>query len=176
MIRLLIVDDEDETREGLRDFIPWRDLGVDTVYVASDGREALSLAVDIKPDIVITDIRMYGMDGITFALELRNLMPTCKIIFISGYSDKENLKSAIQLKAVSFIEKPINIDEIKQAVCDAVNMHIEEERIKALKENSDMIMRQTSYLIKQEIALDLIDSHVNPESVLKKLSITNIDF
>lgn len=176
MIRLLIVDDEDETREGLKDFIPWRELGVDTVNVASDGREALTLAVDIKPDIVITDIRMYGMDGITFASELRNLIPMCKIIFISGYSDKENLKSAIQLKAVSFIEKPINIDEVKQAVCDAVNMHIEEERIKALKENSDMIMRQTSYLIKQEIALDLISSHVNPESISKKLSIANIDF
>ena len=81
MISIIIVDDEEETREGLRDFIPWVTLGIDVVTLASDGIEALELAVKIAPDIIITDVRMARMDGITFATKLSELYPFCKIIF-----------------------------------------------------------------------------------------------
>lgn len=176
MIRLIIVDDEDETREGLRDFIPWKDLGIDIIDVASDGFEALELANATKPDIIITDVRMTRMDGITFATKIKEALPKCKIIFISGYSDKEYLKSAIKLKAISYVEKPINFDEIKSAVQDAVKVHMDEENDRATKENSIIVMSQAGHLIRQEIALELIDSNLNMEAILEKLNATNIHF
>ena len=127
MIKLLIVDDEQTTREGLKKFIPWNKLRIDRVQTAKNGVEALQLAEDFKPDILLTDIKMPQMDGILLAAEFRKVHPDCKIIFLSSYSDKEYLKSAIQYKVVDYVEKPVNISEIQKVITAAVNIHIEEQ-------------------------------------------------
>ncbi|MDF2922556.1 MAG: two-component response regulator, CheY-like domain protein [Paenibacillaceae bacterium] len=127
MWKLIIVDDEKKTREVLHSIIPWESLGVVVAGIASDGEEGLALVRATAPDIIITDVRMPRMDGITFATEVRKLLPLCQIIFISGYSDKEYLKSAITLKAISYVEKPISIGEIEEAVRKALTA-VENER------------------------------------------------
>ena len=124
MLNILIVDDEKKTRDGLVKHIPWNKLGNFTLYEAENGLQAIEKAKEIHPDIVISDIRMPKMDGIEFAKQLRELYPQCKIIFFSGYSDKEYLKSAISLKAISYIEKPMDIDEISAVIKETVNQCI----------------------------------------------------
>jgi two-component system, response regulator YesN len=64
LIKLIVVDDESNTRKGLIKHIPWTRLGVDVVEDAKDGIEALEIAKQLKPDILLSDIRMPGMDGI----------------------------------------------------------------------------------------------------------------
>ena len=98
-IHLLIVDDENLTRDGLRTMIPWKKYGVDMISTASNGAAALTIAKKNPPDILLADVRMPKMDGITLAKEIHKLLPHCKIVFISAYSDKEYLKSAIQIQA-----------------------------------------------------------------------------
>lgn len=124
-MKLMIVDDEKLTREGLTQNIDWKSLGFDEVMQADDGLHALELSKTFCPDIVISDVRMPRMDGLHMAEKLQELFPFISIIFISGYSDKEYLKAAIKLKAISYVEKPISLLEIKEAVKEAVSTHQE---------------------------------------------------
>lgn len=120
MLKVLIADDEVFTREGILEQLPWKKLGVTQIEQAFDGVNALEVCKNFSPDIILTDVRMPRMDGIDLAFKLRELYPTCEIIFMSGYSDKEYLKSAIKLKAVSYVEKPIDLDELEAAFINAI--------------------------------------------------------
>ena len=76
---------------------------------------------EYKPDIIVSDIRMPGMGGIELCKTYKNKVKDCQIIFISGFSDKEYLTTAISLGAVSYIEKPIDIEELKSSIKKAVD-------------------------------------------------------
>ncbi|MGO4371795.1 response regulator, partial [Paenibacillus sp. MCAF20] len=119
-MKLLIIDDEVRTREFLHHRIGWESLGITMIESVKNGMLALELAEKWLPDIILCDIRMPKMDGIEFARRLRLLDSDAKLIFLSGFSDKEYLFSAIQLQAFQFIEKPINPARILEVVGDAV--------------------------------------------------------
>lgn len=119
-MKLLIVDDEELTRNGLAAALDWVSLGITEVLLADDGVNGLSMALTHCPDIILCDVRMPRMDGIAMLEKIKAQLPDICAIFMSGYSDKEYLKAAIQLKAVNYIEKPIQPNEIKAAVLHAV--------------------------------------------------------
>lgn len=163
MIKLLVVDDESTTRNGIIKHINWNELGVDVVKDAKDGIDALKISYDFEPDIVITDVRMPGLNGIELATKLREKFINCKIIFLSGYCDKEYLKAAIKLSAVNYVEKPINIIEIKEAIQKAVELCKEDVLNMALSENIT--------LIKQRIVQNLLKSDAKIEECYNLLSL-----
>ena len=119
-MKLLIVDDEMLTRTGLISSISWENLGIDEVYEASDGIEGLKMAEKHKPEIILSDVRMPRMNGIDMLYKVRENAPDTVFIFMSGYSDKEYLKAAIKLRAVNYVEKPLDLVEIEQAVRTAL--------------------------------------------------------
>lgn len=120
-IRLLMVEDESLTLQGLLRAIPWESLGIADIKTADNGEWGLKTAREFKPAIILSDVRMPRMDGIKMAFEIRKELPVCRFIFISGFSEKEYLKSAITLSAVDYIEKPIEIDEVIDALKRAVD-------------------------------------------------------
>lgn len=121
MIKVLIVDDETTTRNGLLKYVHWR-RSVRRKSVPPQGERRRCGCVRAgPPDIVISDIRMADLDGVTLCRKLRALLPECHIIFISGYADKENLLAAFSLSAISFVEKPIDISELEKAIAKAVD-------------------------------------------------------
>ena len=85
---VLVADDEKMPREILRDRLPWEELGVERVDAASDGAEALELARQHRPDIIISDVKMPRMNGLELAGAVREMSPECQFIFLSGYTDK----------------------------------------------------------------------------------------
>lgn len=141
--------------------MPWSQLGVDQVKSAYDGINALEIAKDFKPDILLTDVRMPRMDGIELSFSLRKILPSCEIIFMSGYSDKEYLKSAIKLKAVSYVEKPIDLDELEAAIKNAVISNLETTKA---DDNA-----------KKSIALSLISENVNMEELKQLIGTQHFD-
>ncbi|WP_160692190.1 response regulator [Clostridium sp. C2-6-12] len=151
MINLLIVDDEIFTREGLLEMLPLDNLGITETRQAFDGLDALNIVKDFEPNILLTDVRMPRMNGIELAFEIRKLYPECSIIFMSGYSDKEYLKSAISLKAITYVEKPIELEELEEAIKTAV------------LENSKSLTIKDS--IENKIALEMI--HENNKAQLE---------
>ncbi|MDR1060023.1 MAG: response regulator [Clostridiales bacterium] len=119
-MKLLIVDDEFFVRARIAQQVDWGAVGISEIREASDGLEALELIRDFAPDILLSDVCMPKMDGIRLAEAAAGLSAGCKVIFISGYSDAEYLKSAISLRALNYIEKPIDIRELTKALSDAV--------------------------------------------------------
>ncbi len=143
MIKLLLADDEEYTRDGLIEEIDWENLGIDEVMQAQNGAEALGIAGWYKPDIILTDIKMPKMDGIEFAKELVSENQNVKIIFMSGFMEVEYLKSAIRLSAIDYIEKPIDLKVVEKALEKAVN------EIHEKKAQSDILNNQKNYEQKQ---------------------------
>ena len=118
-MKLLIVDDETLTRDGLCKAIHWLSLGITEVQQAADGESAISICKEFKPHIVLCDIRMPRMDGIEFGKTLEHMLPETALVFMSGYSDKAYLKAAIHLKVVNYIEKPLDLQEVQDAIVEA---------------------------------------------------------
>ncbi len=117
---ILIVDDEDLTRRGLISSIKNLKLPITDFYEADDGSKGVRVATEKRPDIILSDIRMAKMSGIDMVDELKDRLPDSAFIFMSGYSDREYLKAAIRLKAVSFIEKPIDLKELESVLKEAI--------------------------------------------------------
>lgn len=124
-MKLLIVDDEILTRTGLISSISWANLGIDEVYEAADGIEGLKTAEKYRPEIILSDVRMPRMNGIDMLYKIRESAPDTVFIFMSGYSDKEYLKAAIKLRAVNYVEKPLDLTEVEQAVRTAAERHLQ---------------------------------------------------
>jgi two-component system, response regulator YesN len=156
MIRLLIVDDEKTTRESLARYIPWGAMDVGPVHVARNGVEALALADREPPEILLTDVRMPKMDGLELAERIRVQAPGCKIIFLSGYADKEYLKRAIQLRAISYVEKPIDLDEVKEAVRSAASACRKEAEERAGAERLRKRIEENDFLVRQDVTKALV--------------------
>lgn len=157
MLTLLLVDDEPLTRAGILEGIPWKELGIDAVVQADDGTTGLEAAGARRPDIVLTDVRMPCMDGIRMAEGVRALAPDCRIIFMSGYTDKEYLLSAIEMKAVRYVEKPIQLEEVREALAEAVRQCLVEKR-KAL--DATLQTRKLGYALpdfREALAIRVLD-------------------
>ena len=122
MIKVLVVEDEAPIRNGIIKHLPWDELDVSEVKSASNAEEALEMAAEFAPDIIISDIRMPGMYGTELCRSYKARNSDCQIIFISGYSDKEYLTTAIDLQVAGYIEKPIDIGELSAAIRKAEGM------------------------------------------------------
>lgn len=127
-MKLLIVDDEELTRTGVISSIDWKALGIEEVLQADDGINGLEIARKYRPEIILCDVRMPRMTGIAMLEKLENILPDSIPIFMSGYSDKDYLKAAIKLKAVNYIEKPLNPSEIREAVLEARERYLKKVR------------------------------------------------
>lgn len=123
MITLLLAEDEFFTRKGLLKHLNFSNIGIDHILEAENGKIALSLANEKKIDILLTDVKMPHMDGIELAKNIRNLYPDCIILFLSGYSDREYLRSALSLRTFRYIDKPVDTDELEKALSDAVHLY-----------------------------------------------------
>ncbi|GGG14327.1 DNA-binding response regulator [Paenibacillus albidus] len=112
MIKVLLVDDESWNRDIVRTFGSWEELGMEVAAEAEDGIEALRYMQELRPQIVITDMRMPGADGVTLMNQLHQHYPAVKIIVISGYDDFKYAQNALRYGAVDYLLKPIDPKEL----------------------------------------------------------------
>lgn len=171
MFRILIADDEEDRRYDLIRNINWEKLGVSVAGEAEDGKEALSLALKVMPDIILTDVRMPKMNGIEFALQVRKIIPDCKIIFFSGFTDKEYLLSAIKMEAVDYIEKPIVFSEVIAAVQKAIAL----KKQKLEKDEKAKGPGVNYSLLRNDIASEIIHQGINRKLIKEKINESGVD-
>ncbi|MDE7179141.1 MAG: response regulator [Lachnospiraceae bacterium] len=127
MLKVFLVEDESIVREGLRDNIPWEQWGYQFVGEAGDGEMALSLIQKTKPDVLLTDIKMPFMDGLSLSRLVHQEFPDMKIIILSGYDDFEYARGAIQVGAEQYLLKPITRAVLQKALAE-LKIKIETER------------------------------------------------
>lgn len=116
MIKLIIADDEKWVRTTVKTLIPFQSLGISLACEASNGIEALELCRQHRPDILVTDIMMPGLNGLELIREVRNLFPDLKIVIISGYNDFEYAKTAMKFGVTDYLLKPVDEEELLQVL------------------------------------------------------------
>ena len=114
LYRIILVDDEEEVRKGIIRKIDWETLGFQVVGDAENGQDALEKIEQLEPDVVMTDIRMPYMDGLTLTSWIRQKYPSVKVLIFSGFDDFEYAQQAIKLNVTEYILKPVNVEELTQ--------------------------------------------------------------
>lgn len=137
----MIVDDEALIRKGIISSIDWNANGVEIVGEAENGEDALELAKKLKPDIVLTDIRMPVIDGLAFAKALKGKYAHTRIVALSGYNDFEYAQEALRLQLCEYLLKPVGAEELVRLVL-RLKSEIEQER-----ENNDKEMQRKSLIV-----------------------------
>lgn len=132
MLKVFLVEDESLIREGLRDQIPWEQYGYTFVGEAADGEMALPLIRKTRPDVLITDIKMPFMDGLSLSKIVSSEFPRMKIVIISGYDDFEYARQAIEVGVEQYLLKPITRMNLRKTLLE-------------LKEKIQQDMEQNDY-------------------------------
>ena len=127
MLKVVIIDDEDHVRDFIKKYIPWGNLRMEVIGESDDGVTALEVCSRLRPDIILTDIRMPGMDGITLLEEIKKDNPDCEVILISGYAEFSHAQKALRFGALDYIIKPIDETELGKLLLKARDK-IEKER------------------------------------------------
>ena len=113
MIKLLVVDDEVGVCDFVKNFFKERDF---EVFVAQDGKEAVSLFESRRPDIILMDLKMPVMNGIDALKEIRNLSNAARVIMVTAIEDIEQIEEAKRIGATEYITKPLLLEQLERIV------------------------------------------------------------
>ncbi len=165
LYKVILVDDEEEAREAIRKRIDWEEIGFRVVATAENGEEALEIAENCEPDVIMTDIQMPFMDGLTLLKKLKERFPDIRSVIFSGYDDFEYAKEAIKLESEEYILKPVDADElrkvfirIKDRLDAQIQMRRNVEQLSRYYEDSRPMMKEQliiGLLEGRELQLDL---------------------
>ncbi len=145
MLKVLLVDDEPNIRAGIKMIIPWDELGFEVCGEGENGEDGLKKIFELKPDLVLADVRMPGMTGIQLIEAAKNQGADCRFMIVSGYSDFTYAKEAISLGVEGFILKPIDEDELTE------NLKTVRDKILADKERTIRENKSGEYLREQKL-------------------------
>lgn len=145
-LKAIVIDDNPFVRESIIKTIDWECIGCAVIGEASDGIEGKNIICQKSPDIIITDIRMPGLDGLELAKIVKTILPHSKIIAITGYQDFEYAQKAVKLGIFDFILKPIKNEELFEVIKSAIKeIYLERSR----KEEHEIILKKSSKFEKQ---------------------------
>lgn len=114
-VRVLVVDDQRLIRDGIASLLAIQDR-VEVVGTAADGREAVDLALELGPDVVLMDVRMPILDGVAATREIRQQLPACQVLMLTTFDDEEYAVQALRAGASGYLLKDVPAPELAQAV------------------------------------------------------------
>ncbi len=166
---IILVDDEEEVRKSIIRKIDWQAVGFTVVGDAENGEDALEKIEALEPDVVLTDIRMPYMDGLTLAEKIRQKYPSMKIVIFSGYDDFEYAKRAIKLNVTEYILKPVNVEELT-AILRKIQASLDEE----IEQKRDVSLLRENYkrslpILREQFLKDLVSRQMDEKIVAERL-------
>ncbi|MBO9600024.1 MAG: response regulator [Cohnella sp.] len=161
----LVVDDEPESRDGLRRIIPWQELGIELVLEAGNGKLALELIEEYKPALILTDLIMPALNGIELMRELARMRISAKVIVVTGHNEFQYARDSLRLGAFDYILKPFRIHE----VLPIVKQCIEDIRLSQFA-NRKQRQEQEKYaqalsLLQDKVIRDLLAGHIHGDKI-----------
>ncbi len=129
MYKLVIVDDKTDIIQGIKTIGKWREYGIEVVGWAYNGQDALKLIEELRPEIVITDIRMPVMDGLKFTEQVKKEYPEIKVIILSGYDEFSYAQQALKFGAEEYLLKPVAIEQLHEVV-SRIKEKLDQEALK----------------------------------------------
>lgn len=168
MLKVFLVEDETIIREGLRDIIPWQQYGYTLVGDAGDGEKALPMIRELRPDVLITDIKMPFMDGLALANLVSRELPGTKIIIISGYDDFEYARQAIRIGVEQYLLKPITKTMLIKTLNDV------QEKIQAEREQENYLekfrseVQEYEQFSRRRFLEEIVEGQLSVEEIYEK--------
>jgi two-component system response regulator YesN len=173
--KVFFVEDEIVTREGIRDNIDWKGHGFEFCGEAADGETALPLLQAIKPDVLITDIKMPFMDGLQLSKIVRERMPQVKIIVLSGHDEFEYAQQAIELGVAEYLLKPVSVQNLQNALQKiSAQLDKEKKQQENLKNLQDQIEENRAAL-QERLLLKLVVGAVSSTEAIEKGQLLGMD-
>ncbi|WP_434751085.1 response regulator [Paenibacillus amylolyticus] len=169
MYKLMIVEDELLMRVGIRSMLNWEEHGFCITGEASNGKEALELAMEKKPDLIITDIRMPLMDGLQLIQEVSHSLKKCKYVILSNFDELHYVKKALKLGATDYlIKSEINEHSLMQLLTNIrEKLQSEQDRFSASAYVSSDYSKSIRYL-KDSFFQDLVSGFTHEKELLSK--------
>lgn len=173
-VSLCIIDDIKSVVDGLT-AMSWEDQGIQVAGVSGNGEEGLKLITEVRPDLVITDIRMPRMDGLSMLRAVLEDNRSCKVILISGYADFEYAQQAVQLGAFDFVVKPFSEEDIMAAVLRAKAEILEERSRRLSLREMEIKLRESMPVLRQEYFTLLVSHRTSWEQAAGRWEFLNIE-
>ncbi len=175
LYNVMLVDDEEEVRQAIINRLDWEAIGFRVVDSAENGEEALEKAEMHSIDVVMTDIHMPFMDGLTFCKKLREKTADVKIVIFSGYDEFEYAKEAIKLEAEEYILKPIDATELKR-VFQRIKERLDEEiNQKRNVERLQQYYRESIPVLQEQMLIGLMEGRITEDKAQEYMKWYEID-
>ncbi|ACL75357.1 response regulator [Ruminiclostridium cellulolyticum] len=177
MLKIMIIDDEFYFREALKVSIPWKEYGFEICGEAKNGKDALERVADLNPDIMIVDINMPIIDGLEFIQSVKEKGIESKFIILTGHSEFNYAKQAVQLGVNNYILKPVNEEELKSSLFEIKEVISKERNVKFEFEGLKQQVRDSLPLLKDKFLNELIQGSLIPKEneTLKKMEYLKIN-
>ncbi len=173
-MKVFLVEDEFVVREGIKNNVDWQAHGYEFCGEAGDGELAYSMIQKLKPDIVITDIKMPFMDGLTLSRMVKEKFPWIEIILLTGYEDFQFAQEAKRIGVSCYLSKPISGDNLLKEVDALAEKTKEKRREREIKKRYEEEMKERTEYEKHELFSDIIAGTKGLSEIMesaKKLSV-----
>ncbi len=175
MIKVFLVEDEFVVREGIKNNVDWAGHGYEFCGEAGDGELAFPMIQKLRPDIVITDIRMPFMDGLELSKLIKKEFPWMEIIILSGFEEFEYAKQGIKIGVAQYLTKPIKGDDLLKEV-DIVAGRIEEKRRdRLIREQYEKEMEEAMIRERSNLFTDLVTGSKSPAQLMETAGSLSLD-
>ena len=176
MYKVLIVDDESLIRKGLRNIINWKMLDCEVCGDATDGIQAIEQIKALMPEIIVTDIHMPGMDGLSMIKEVKSIVPNSKIIILTGYRDFDYVQEAIKCGAFDYLLKPSKIEELTSVITRAVE-DIKKQTVKHQEfDKFKLLFEQNIPVLREKLLYDIVYGlNANEHEISEKMKLFNLE-
>jgi two-component system response regulator YesN len=168
MYRVIIIDDEEIVREGMRRLVPWEKLGLTLVATAEDGVTGLEKIKEYEPHIVLLDINMPRKNGLVLAEEITKTYPDMKIIILTGYDEFDYARTALRLGVADYVLKPITKKELI-ALLEKITSNLERQNQQI--QETTLLKKQmvkSKKLLREQFVSELIRGEINLEKAKKR--------
>ncbi len=174
-MKVFLVEDEFVVREGIKNNVDWEAHGYEFCGEAGDGEVAYPMIQKLQPDIVITDIKMPFMDGLTLSRMVKEQFPWIEIILLTGYEDFQFAQEAIKIGVSCYLSKPISGENLIREVDSLAEKINEKHREREIKKRYEEEMKERTEYEKQELFNDLISGNKGLSEILESAKKLDVD-
>lgn len=175
MIKVFLIEDEIVIREALERMIPWKEYGFELVGKAKDGEIALPMIRKSKPDVLITDIKMPFMDGLTLSSIVKKEFPNIRIVIVSGYDDFEYARKAIAIGVDDYLLKPIARADFEKVLKKIQKDFEEKDRQQDYYKKFEREMKEYENNSRRDFFEMLVTKHTDLQKIYEKAEQLSID-
>lgn len=176
LYKMILVDDEEDVRVSIEKKVDWNALGFEMVGSVSNGEEALELTEQIHVDVVLTDIKMPYMDGLTLSAKVKENYKNTKVVLYSGFDDFEFAREAIHLEVEEYLLKPISakdLENVFRKIKENLDREFDERRN---LENLHDYYQRSLPVLREQLLVGMLDGKINEAQAEQMLQSYDMDF